>query len=150
NGGSVQTQLPLVASPLLDAGSNPMGLSFDERGPGYARQIGAGVDIGAAEFDPSVPNGTAKCPNVTAPGATSYDISVTYSDDTGIDVSSLDSNDVRVTGPGGFNVLASFVSVDQPSNGTPRIATYQFTPPGGTWDAGDDGVYSVNLEPNQV
>jgi hypothetical protein len=42
----------LPDSPALDAGSNPLGLDYDQRGAPYARTIGAATDIGAYELDP--------------------------------------------------------------------------------------------------
>jgi hypothetical protein len=101
-------------------------------------------------------------PNITPPTASlnaplpiigedpNYDFTVTYSDDVAVNVSSLDSNDIRITGPNGFNQLATFVSSSSPDNGTPRTATYRFTAPGGSWDSADNGNYSIALEPNQV
>jgi hypothetical protein len=55
-----------------------------------------------------------------------------------------------VTGPGGFDQLATLVGVTPAGNGTPRTATYQITAPGGAWDTGDNGTYTVALEANQV
>jgi hypothetical protein len=72
------------------------------------------------------------------------------SDNVAINNGSLDGNDMRVTGPGGFSQLATLVSVNQATNGTPRIATYQIVPPGGTWDAADSGTYTVAVQSNQV
>jgi hypothetical protein len=90
-------------------------------------------------------------PDVTLGGAITHDILVTYTAAAGVKVSTLDSNDVRVTGPRGvYNVLARFVAVDTASNGTPRTAAYRITPPGGNWDASDNGVYTVSLRPGQV
>ena len=55
---------------------------------------------------------------------------MTYSDDVAIDVSTLDDDDL-VVNPGAL--AATFVSVDTPGDGTPRVATYTITPPGGAW-----------------
>ena len=68
-------------------------------------------------------------PNIV-PGATTYQFTVTYADpngtNNGIDVSTLidNNNAVRVTGPFGFDVPATFVSIDDPTDGTPRTVTY--------------------------
>src|SRR4029077_13162454 len=67
-----------------------------------------------------------------------------------IKVSTIDGNNIRVTGPNGFNVLASLVGIDTPGDGSPRIATYRFTAPGGTWDGADAGAYAISIEANQV
>src|SRR5258705_3049860 len=34
--------------------------------------------------------------------------------------------------------------------GTSRITNYSITPPGGCWDAADNGTYSIVMQPNQV
>jgi hypothetical protein len=150
NGGPTQTHLPGLSSPVLNVGSNPASLTTDQRGAGFPRLVGVGVDMGAVELDPNIPQAVAALANVTAPGGTAYAFTVTYSDNVAIDVSTLDNNDIRVTGPGGFNVLATFKSVDINTDGTPRVATYEFTPPGGAWDQGDNGSYTVSMEPGQV
>jgi Domain of unknown function (DUF4347)/Legume lectin domain/Beta xylosidase C-terminal Concanavalin A-like domain len=99
--------------------------------------------------DATAPTAQLAAPNVTT-GSNSYSFNVTYSDATAVKVSSLDSTDVQVTGSGGFSQLATLVSVDAASDGTPRTATYRITPPGGTWDTADNGSYAVALQANQV
>lgn len=49
NGGLTQTQALLPGSPAIDAGSNTLGLSTDQRGGSFARAVGAKADIGAYE-----------------------------------------------------------------------------------------------------
>jgi hypothetical protein len=51
NGGGTLTQALDPASPAIDAGSNPLSLTTDQRGVPYARVVGAGPDIGAYELD---------------------------------------------------------------------------------------------------
>ena len=80
----------------------------------------------------------------------SYFFTVTYRDDTAIDISTLDNSDIRIQGPNGQTSLATLVSVSSTSNGTPRTATYAIAPFGGTWDAADAGTYQIYLENNQV
>ena len=93
---------------------------------------------------------------VNTAGNTSYQFTVTYSDPQGaagaINTAGIinNNNAIRVTGPGGFNVLATYVSIDNAANGTPRTATYSITPPGGTWDPLDFGTYTVSIQANQV
>ncbi len=85
------------------------------------------------------------------PGRTSHPFAVTYSDNEAIDVSTIDSGDIRVMGPNGYDVLAPFVALNIGGNGTPRTATYGVTPPGGgPWLPAHNGTYSVFMEPNQV
>jgi hypothetical protein len=50
NGGPTPTILPLPGSLAIDAGSNPRGLTVDQRG--NAREQGARIDMGAVETVP--------------------------------------------------------------------------------------------------
>ncbi len=50
NGGPTATHELLSGSPAIDAGNNSQGASFDQRGSGYPRVIGAAPDIGAYEL----------------------------------------------------------------------------------------------------
>ncbi len=54
NGGPTRTQALLAGSPAINAGSNPMGLTTDQRGAGFRRTIGTATDIGAFEFVPAL------------------------------------------------------------------------------------------------
>lgn len=152
NGGLTQTRLLMTGSPAIGAGSNPSALTTDQRGTGFPRQVDSTVDIGAVEFDGTAPMGTLTSATAVndASNATQYDFTVTFSDNAAVNVSTLDSTDVRVTGPNAFSALAAFVSVDNNTNGTPRVATYRLTPPGGTWDSADNGTYTIALEATQV
>jgi hypothetical protein len=49
NGGPSRTHAPLPGSPVINAGSNPFGLTTDQRGDGFPRTVGAGTDMGAFE-----------------------------------------------------------------------------------------------------
>lgn len=49
-GGPTQTLPLLPGSPAIDAGSNPTNLTADQRGSGFVRSSGSGVDIGAFEM----------------------------------------------------------------------------------------------------
>lgn len=84
-------------------------------------------------------------------GQTNHVLTVVYSDNVAVDVSTLDSSDIRVTGPNGYDRFAILVGVDLQSNGTPRHATYSVVPPNGeVWTAAHNGVYVVWLEPQQI
>jgi hypothetical protein len=49
NGGPTPTHALGDGSPAIDAGNNAIGLAFDQRGKGFAREVGAAADIGAYE-----------------------------------------------------------------------------------------------------
>jgi hypothetical protein len=89
--------------------------------------------------------------DVTLPGTGSRQFTVAYSDNVAIDVTTIDSNDLRITGPGGYDRTGRLISIDTPSNGTPRVATYAADPPaGGVWTESDNGTYTVAMQTNQV
>ncbi|HET6564303.1 MAG TPA: choice-of-anchor Q domain-containing protein [Xanthomonadales bacterium] len=53
NGGPTPTHLPQAGSPVIDAGNDadiPVGLQFDQRGPGFSRLAGMHVDLGSVEI----------------------------------------------------------------------------------------------------
>lgn len=80
---------------------------------------------------------------------------VRYISDLKIDVSTLDSNDIRIIGPNGFEQTATLVSGNQKfttndSNVLYESVTYSIAPPGGGWAAANQGTYSVVLQNNQV
>src|SRR5262249_32947649 len=109
-----------------------------------------GVDIGAYERPPAPPSASGSFGDVVSAGGANYTLTVKYTDELAISVPTLDNNDIRVTGPNGFSAPATLVNVNPFGNGTPRTATYSITAPGGSWDGGDDGTYTVSVEPNQV
>ena len=65
-------------------------------------------------------------------------------------MSTLGTGDITVTGPGGYNVTATYVGVNIATDGTPRVATYTITPPGGSWDSADAGTFTINVGSSQV
>lgn len=51
NGGGTRTHALQAGSVAIDAGSNRNALPFDQRGLGFAREVGAAADMGAYESD---------------------------------------------------------------------------------------------------
>ncbi len=49
NGGATLTHALLAGSPAINTGSNPANLTTDQRGSGFSRVDGSGIDIGAFE-----------------------------------------------------------------------------------------------------
>ncbi len=148
-GGPTQTHGLLTGSNALNAGNNADTLANDQRGAGFPRQVGAAVDIGAFEGILPNPSGvlTLLGPVVSA-GATPNTVEVIYTDDVGINASSIDTGDIEILNPA-LVPLAITGVVFTPS-GTGGKAVYTFTVPGGAWDIADNGKYSVNLLANQV
>lgn len=80
---------------------------------------------------------------------TTYTFTIEYSDIAGIDVSSIDTNDVTVTGPSG-PLIVTGAGVDNATNGSPRTATYTVTPSGGSWGIDDVGTYMIGVTDSEV
>ncbi|MGH7176356.1 MAG: hypothetical protein ACREJC_03150, partial [Tepidisphaeraceae bacterium] len=89
-------------------------------------------------------------PARTQSGEESYWFRVIYRDDAGVRASSLDNYDVRVYGPSGFERFARLITVEEGVSGKTVSGRYKISPPGGSWDADDDGTYTVMLRPRQV
>jgi hypothetical protein len=155
NGGPTQTRAPLAGSPVLNAGANPGALGRDQRG--FARAVGTAPDIGAVEDQtPGIPFAEATGPATVAPTAGPFVFSVTFEDPSGtspgIDVTTINGNNsaIRVTGPNGFDAPATFVGPPAGSNSPSVTANYSIVPTGGGWDGLEDGVYTINVQANQV
>jgi hypothetical protein len=112
-------------------------------------QIGT-FDVNISAPDTTAPAASASASDVTLAGGANHTFTVTYTDNAAVKVSTLDGSDLRVTGPNGFNQLATFLSVDTPGDGTPRTATYRITAPGGAWDFADNGAYTLSVQASQV
>jgi uncharacterized delta-60 repeat protein len=78
-----------------------------------------------------------------------YDFTISYSDATGVNVSTLDSGDLRVTGAGGYDPVAMLISISQSDNGPSIDATYQISPPAGGWGSGG-AAYTVSVRPSKI
>lgn len=81
-----------------------------------------------------------------------YYFEVTFQDDAAVDRSDIDNSDILVTGPNGYSQLATLYSTS-PTGTDDRatlVARYTVTAPGGSWDAADNGTYTVNMQANQV
>jgi Right handed beta helix region len=151
NGGVTQTRALKAGSPALDAGNNVGGMGFDQRGSGFPRVQGAKADIGAYEAPSSIPNASLLAlGSVIAAGTTPNTVQVTYSDGNAISFSTIDIGDIEIVAPDSSKLTITSAKVDASLDGSPRVATYTFALPGGSWDAADDGVYQVNVLANQV
>lgn len=105
------------------------------------------VPVGTPPADTTAPTASLSATNLsTTVGAnTPHTFTVTYTDNVGMNSSSLDSSDIQISGPNGFSQLATFVEVN-----TNNTATYQLNAPGGSWDSNEAGTYNLSLRSNQV
>ncbi len=93
----------------------------------------------------SPPTATLTAGNVSGAGAATHAIQVRYADPDGVNVSSIGGGDLRVTNAAGTQLPPTLAGIDTAGNGTPRTATYLVPAPGGSWDATDNGTYTVAL-----
>ena len=106
--------------------------------------------LGASLNDTTPPVAAGSSTNVLGAGPTAHFITVEYSDASGVEVGSLDSTDLLITGPNGFETNAVFYGVDSHLNGPARAATYWFIPPTGRWDSTGNGKYTITLRSSEV
>ncbi|WP_373544705.1 NPCBM/NEW2 domain-containing protein [Chamaesiphon sp.] len=118
----------------------------------HADWANARLESGPPAPDTTAPTATLTAnPFTTTPNSTTpYTFTVTYSDNAAVNVSTLDSTDLLVTGPNSYSQLATFISATPTTNGSPVTATYRIAPPGGGWDANEAGTYTVAAQSNQV
>jgi hypothetical protein len=82
-------------------------------------------------------------------GGTFYKFVIEYYDRHGANLANVDSSDVIVTGPGGFSSAVRLLSKTQVSSRAVD-AFYRLAARGGTWDRGDNGLYTINQVAGQV
>ena len=76
---------------------------------------------------------------------------MTYTDETAINLGSLDNSDILVTGGvNGFSQLATQVGVVSNSGDRSVTVTYRIDAPGGAWDDSDNDTYTLTLQGNEV
>lgn|GEM_PF-6698341 len=86
---------------------------------------------------------------ITAPAAFTQ-FAVTYRDNGAINVSTIDSLDVRVKTVDGFNAPAELVSVSESNGASLVTAVYRVAAAGTAWDPADNDVYMIDLQPGQI
>jgi probable HAF family extracellular repeat protein len=79
-----------------------------------------------------------------------HPIQVIFWDDSGVDVASIGSNSVRVTGPNGYSMPALFSGISPTNNAVKVIASFWVPAPGGLWSGTNNGTYTVAVEPGGV
>ncbi|GEM_PF-4473776 len=123
------------------------GISFDNTlsGPQDAFLVAISQDSTAPGFSAILP--TVSQGNVSR--MSPYDFTVTYHSDSGLNLASIQNSTVRISHGGVSLGSAVFKSADVSGDAPTITATYEFTPPGGTW-VGRDGVYQANLVGGRV
>jgi hypothetical protein len=86
----------------------------------------------------------------TVTGGSSWNLVIVYHDDRAVARSSVDSSDIRVLGPNGYDQMAALVSASPAADAPSILATYTITAPSAAWQALDDGEYHIMLQDAQV
>jgi hypothetical protein len=79
-----------------------------------------------------------------------YKFQVRFQSANGVDPASLDDSDLLITGPNGYNLSADHQKTKRSRGGTVVTGTYIAPAPGGKWDQGDNGLYSILLRSGAV
>ncbi|MCT7996856.1 DUF4347 domain-containing protein [Laspinema olomoucense] len=113
----------------------------------------SGLDIGSPgptdKILPRFENVIAQ--NVTTAGEEPYSFTVTFTDNRALDWSTLEPRDIIVTGPKNESLTVTARTTPNHNGNFNSInVIYKITPPGDTWDSGDNGTYTVTLQQNQV
>jgi uncharacterized delta-60 repeat protein len=114
----------------------------------FSSREGGTTPVLSVEDDLAAPAASASSSSVTVSGGTSQTVTVTYTDNAGIDPASIGLTDLTVTGPGGALTVTG-VTVDS-ANPKAVVATYTLTPPGGSWDGADNGTYTIAVNNGAV
>ncbi len=75
---------------------------------------------------------------------------VHFNDKQRIDLGSLGNQNLVITGPNGYSMNASYFGTFGGTTTNDVFAFYGFYPPGGSWDSGDNGVYTITLQAGKV
>jgi hypothetical protein len=113
-------------------------------------------DLGAYEFqgprDVTPPAAAFNVLPTLNRGTEPLRFQIVFSDNLALNIGSIVGNHmaVQVNGPNGFSRLASFVSISQAIDGTPRTATYAIAAPEGGWTSAHSGAYTIVIRPGQI
>ncbi len=99
---------------------------------------------------PATPTASLAVTDVTQPNMPAI-LTVTYTAaGEAISAATLDSNDLMVTGPNGFQTTATFDSETPTTDGSPIVGTYEIDPPASGWSDAANGVYTVSSQAGQI
>ncbi len=100
--------------------------------------------------DLAPPVAIAKAADITSLNPFAQFLNMTFWDDVSVLNTSVAAGAVRVTGPNGYNQLATFYDKTPATDGIKVAARFYVGGPGGTWNGAANGVYSISVEPNVV
>ncbi len=122
---------------LYNTGSDQGG----QPGQGKGTKLGgAGVPTASLYYGPPITNG----------GFGYSFFQVYYHDKHKIDLGSLGNANIVITGPNGYRMNALCYGTFGGTTATDVYVFYAFYPPGGSWDSGDNGAYTLTLQSSQI
>ncbi len=113
-----------------------------------ARRLNAWGALTAPTFAP-VPQLTPVAA-IELAGGTQLDLTVTYTDEEGVLLTTVDVADLEITRPGFSATRLQAASASTIGTGTSITATYHVNALGGAWDATDNGEYVITLRASQI
>ncbi len=111
------------------------------------------ADVPSDPIDVKAPLSTADITPLTVAGQSAHEIHVTYSDASGVDLTSIDVNDIRVTGlfqNDSLRVVGVTTDTQIGEDSQTVTATYQIVPEGDQFTSLDNGLYAVELVEGEV
>lgn len=118
---------------------------------GQVTDFGGNSATGSGSFTVAIPNDTTppvassfNAQNVTAAGSAIYTFTISYTDNVALNASSIDLTDVTVVRTSDSLPLI-VTGVTKSGTGAAINATYTVSAPGGSWDTGDNGTYTITV-----
>jgi predicted outer membrane repeat protein len=105
------------------------------------------VSIGVT-VDSTPPTAALASVGAITAGASQIPLTISFADDTALDLSTIATGAISVTGPAGTTYTPTLVSVS--GSGTSATATFSLAAPSGTLEYADDGTYTIATNPNAV
>ena len=96
----------------------------------------AGAVLGTFTVDLTPPTASVNASDVSVAslGTSAYSFTVTYTDANGINAASIAASVIQISGPNGYDQIATLTSVIPPTNAPTITAAYTVPAPGGAWD----------------
>lgn len=114
---------------------------------GEAGQFGPTLDV-TSDTGPAAT--AAAVADITPPGGTGTDVTITYTDTDQVEFLSISPDDLLVLGPDGQPLSVTSATPSGNGSAASLSVTYTIAAPGGSWDDADAGAYSVRLASGQV
>lgn len=138
------------ASFAATAGTKNVRARIKDKDGGYLDRLASITVLPGVGSDSTPPKATLLTAlRLRQTGGSFYKFTVRYTDAGGINGDSITSSDINVTGPGGFVSQVRLLTKTQVNSAT-WDGFYRLAAPGGTWDAADNGLYTINMNGAEV